>query len=173
MPTSTATETIGQMIKRLATDHVGPDALTKAVLAEIGHDPDRMYQALTEVLPAFCRRAITLGRQIIVDIREEDDTDDTSEPTAKVWVSKKQQRIHDWYTTELAKQFHVEGGYRRLGDCTATDLLYSAEERRQHAAGHLAEASKLEALADALDRYQAQTVADLGPAVLGDILRSA
>jgi len=53
---------------------------------------------------------------------------------------------------------------------TEADLTWAARERRRQAAGHLAEASRLDALRDALVRYQRTTVAELPPVVVREIM---
>jgi hypothetical protein len=60
-------------------------------------------------------------------------------------------------------------GYQKLGLLTYDDLIDSAASRRDMAKGNIANATKLESLADALKRYQADKVQELPQAVFRDI----
>lgn len=174
----TATESVSRLIRRLSRTVVGPEDLTKAVLSELGDSPEAMYSALEEILPSYCRRALGLQRRADIKIPPAEPSNEQEQllplplPAAsspRAPISKKQERIRLWYALQLEEQFSVGGEYKMLGQCTATDLVTSAAERRQQAAGALSWANKLEALADALNRYQTETVAELPEVVFTDI----
>jgi len=175
MTTIAPPETVRRRVRRLAATHVGPDALTKAVLTEIGHDPDALYAALREILPNYCRVILSAQR------RQDNPVPSVELPEAREItirggnVSRKVQGITDavteWWIKEMQSQYHVQGRYVHLGDCTEADLLWSAQERRTHAARNVAEATRLEALALAMHNYGVQTVKELPHSEVADIMR--
>lgn len=175
MPTLAPSEPIRTRIRRLAADNVGPHALTKAVLAEIGHDPTQVYAALSEILPSYCRLIIGVQRRNDNPYPILPPDSPPPAPPGRKNVSRKVQAITDavtaWWVAELAKQYHVESGFRYLGDCTADDLEWSANERRHQAAANLAEAERIDTLAAAMRRYKAATVRDLPRDTLAAIMR--
>lgn len=182
-----ANETIAQRARRLYATTLGPFELAQAVLAEIDCDRHVMRAALKEVLPSFCRVVIGNERRKNFKTNTADELDEellditdpaplpegSAPPAEKVWVSKKSERISTAYTELLASQFHVApglNGNRHLGDCTVENLAFAANERRQQAHGHITEAKRLEALADAIRRYSATRVADLPAQIVIDIM---
>lgn len=174
MPTAVKTESIAAMVKRLIPDHIGTDALSKAVLAELGNDHAAWYSALQEVLPVFCSRTITTSRKAAATGNQEEEEDDETPPPAPseaAWVSPRAKAQHDWYQTWICQQISGVNGMVSYAQATVDDLMHSAELRRSQAAGAVQEAARLEALADALRRYGKLTVAELPEAVVEDIMR--
>lgn len=147
-----------------------PDELARVVLAELGYDRTRLRAALAEVLPRFAVWAHSEDRTKLhlPPPREPEPAPPTpgrgSRPSANVAA------VHDWFRQFLLTQLAVEGGYQAMGDCTAADLLFAAGQRRRAADGFLVRAAEFERLADALDRYQVGTVAELAAEVVVDVL---
>lgn len=65
---------------------------------------------------------------------------------------------------------HVGDGHnKQLGDCTYEDLMFAAEERREHARKNLAKADQFEALAERMHAAGVARVADLPSGDLADL----
>lgn len=79
--------------------------------------------------------------------------------------------IIDWYEAELSRSVFVSDTWKRLADCTRSDVDKLASARKRKAADLIAEAEKYEALAQAMDESGADTVADLDPEVGREVLR--
>lgn len=172
--TQTLHETASQMVARLAEGYVGPDAISRAMLREVQHCPDRMRTLLAEVLPAFVRPRLHDARaRAARELNEPVATSPSKEPSPRTgrFVSRKVQAIHTAYEQLLATQYSTGEGYRRLGDCTAEDLAYAASLRRAQAAGNLFEAGRLEQLAAAVREYGAAKVAELPEAIVTEIMQ--
>lgn len=189
-------EPIGDMVRRLLPDHTGPLELTKAVLAEVGGDCERMYTVLETVLPMYCRYIIGTSRRKTASIPSTADvpapasaplppakpaptapppaTASNPAPSTRPPISRKQERIRNWWKAQMEEQYNIGPGkgYRKLGLLTYDDLIDSAASRHEMARGNIANATKLEALADALQRYQVEKVQDLPQAVFRDIWES-
>jgi len=181
--TTTEIERASAMVRRLADKHVGAYAISDALIEEIEDDPQLVLAMLRETLPTYVRERLGAQRREHVDLSgvEELDQatpDDGPSGTSRTYeaddgshfVSPKLRAIHDAYARRLATQFGTEHGMRPLGSLTEADLTWAARERRRQAAGHLAEASRLDALRDALVRYQRTTVAELPPVVVREIM---
>lgn len=78
------------------------------------------------------------------------------------------------YARALRDQVHVgAGAWKPLGDCTYDDLMFAAEERREHARQNAAAAERYQTLADLVRDEGAARVADLPVEVLRDRLGGA
>ena len=81
--------------------------------------------------------------------------------------SKKVAAIREAHEAWLRERISVAPGvYKMMGDCTAADLRYAAEKRRELAAANMVRAEQYDALADDMERNGAATVRDLGPSAM-------
>lgn len=154
--TPLAADSVRAVARRLAPHFDTPSSLAEAVLAEIGDDPARLVAALHESLPAYVADLIRGSRNRTITGR-----------------SAKVSGIRDWHKRFLAELLHTESGWRQIGACTASDLLFAAEERRVHAAKELCRAAQYEALAARLADAGVETVADLPESDVRDALDAA
>lgn len=172
-------ESAREMIQRLLPDHVGPYELTKAVLAEIGGDCERMYTVLDTVLPTYCRYVIGSSRRAAATLPStplpiqpaSPSAPQNPAPSTRPPISRKQERIRNWWKTQMEQQYNRGHGkgYERLGLMSYEDLMDSAEVNREMARGNIVQAVKIESLANALKRYRADKVQDLPEAVFRDV----
>lgn len=78
------------------------------------------------------------------------------------------------HAAALRDLIHVGAGVnKQLGDCTYEDLMFAAEERREHARRNAAKAAQFETLADRLRANGVDRVADLPAADLADLRAAA
>lgn len=149
MTTTLIHEPVRAMVSRLSVDLDGVELVAKAVLDELGTDPDRLRAALAELLPDFCGTQIRTIRN------------GGWKPGRKPGRSAKLTAIRDWHAKFLTLQLHVPDGYRRMADCTADDLLFAVGERKAQAAATLSTAAGLERLQIAMQKHKARVVSDL------------
>lgn len=186
-------ETAAKMVARLADTHVGPDAITKAILHELeavtcATCPScrKVLGLLGETLPAFVRprlhdARVKAARELedaVVELEEDDEyptqptlDEPPAPPRVGEFVSRRVERRHYAYARLLLTNYKTASGYLRLGECCAEDLEYAAKIRRDQAAGHLFEAGRLERLAAAAREYGAARVDELPETVVTDIMR--
>lgn len=177
----TTTERASQLVARLAETHVGPDAITAAILHEVGSNPLALRDLLAQVLPCYVRSRLSMGRRVPVTLEELiEEPVVTSDPApssdvvdedGRVWVSRKSLAIATAYERLMATQYGTENGYRPLGQCSVDDLEWAAAERRKQAAGHLVEAERLAKLAAAQREYGTTVVAELPHEIVAEIMQ--
>lgn len=78
-------------------------------------------------------------------------------------VSSKVNAIRDHWGAFLAERVQVEGTWKRVADCTVSDVEALAQERREVAARNAAHAKRFEKLAREMQAQGAATVADFKP----------
>lgn len=155
MTTQVDYEPVRAIVSRLSAQIDGVDLVVKAVLKELGRDPERLRTALAELLPDYVGTRIRDGRA------------DRARSAGRAVVGNgKRRAILAWHERFLADQLHVADGYRRMAKCTFDDLMFAASERRTQAASTMATADGYERLANALHDYDAKTVEALPAAVV-------
>lgn len=160
-------ETVRDRVIRLAQKLEGPHDIAQAVLAEI--DPeDGVRQAFSEILPEYCRIVLTNQRRSMSRTILEDAAPDAT-PAVR---SAKNDAIRNWFQRYLELQLCVGDTWKRMGDCTADDLMFGAVDRRKKANELLFRAAELNALADALASSDKKHVRDLPEAVVRGALES-
>lgn len=147
------------------TDLASPDEIAAEVVANLSSR--QLRAALAQALPLFVARAIQYRRSsnVILDPTQAR----AAEGTASVEVvggkqsarSLKVSGIRDAWARALADRVHIDGGYKLFGDCTYDDLVFAAEERREHARRNAAKAKQYLAVADRLKKLGVETVSEL------------
>jgi hypothetical protein len=160
MTTQLGYEPVRAIASRLSAEIDGVDLVVKAVLDELGTDPERLRFALAELLPDYVGTCIRVGR-----------AERARSAGRSVVGNGKRRAILAWHERFLADQLHVADGYRRMAECTFEDLMFAAAERRTQAAATNATADGYERLANALHDYDAKTVEALPAAVVQAALR--
>lgn len=94
-----------------------------------------------------------------------------STASGQVTPSASTAALIDWYAAELSALKHVGDRFIPLGQCTLKDVRYLSSSRRQKAADLIAEAKRYERLAEAMRQGDAETVAELDPAVGREVLK--
>lgn len=138
--------------------------------ADLGHLADTAFSRIDPADHAEALRQAMRGfvRQVIGEQR----ADLPAGPPAHVApsvaaTSAKVTAIRDHWQRALRDRLNVgEGSWKFLGDCTADDLLFAAEQRREHAARNRRRAAQLDALRQQLDDHDVATVGDLPAEVL-------
>lgn len=176
MPTALAVETVTAITRRLAPKFNSSSALANAVLEQLGDDPEDLRHALRQVLPSYVSAVIRNDRNDAINARNEpdptpepepepqdldEDEEDVVEIEETPVPSSKSDRIRARFQNILTSQLPTEHGYRLIGECTASDLLFAAELRYSTAAKTHARGKQYERLANAVLEYGARTVADL------------
>lgn len=158
-------ESVRDMVIRYAQKYEGPVDVANAILDDI--ESADIRGAFQEVLPDYCRNVLTQQR------RRNSSTDNMVElPSSSPATSAKTAAIRAWFGNFLASQLHTESGWKRMGDCTKSDLMFSAMERRTNAERVIRQADELEALASALDKHKKQALRDLPESVVRSVLSS-
>lgn len=139
-------------------DEPNPHIVAERVLDKISGDIDAMRIALNLSLsgwvatrakrPPLARPDSTRAQYV--------DGEGRRRPSAKA------AGLVDHYLRKLAASVNIgDGVWKKLGDCTVTDLHFLVQLRRGEAAANLEMAEKYQRLADALTKSQAATVATL------------
>lgn len=122
----------------------------------------RLRDALAESLPLLLQ---TLNQQ-----RRMDNPVLAGNASATPGRSAKVAGIAAMHAAALRVLVHVgQGANKQLGDCTYEDLMFAAEERREHARRNAAKADQFEALAGRLRVNGVGRVADLPAADLAEL----
>lgn len=124
------------------------------IAAEVARDvPGRdLRAALALALEPFVREAIQHRRR--------DNPIIGPKPTGH-GGSAKVRGIRDSWKAALRDLVHVEGNWKALGDCGYKDLMFAAEERREHARQNAAAAERYQRLADLVAEHKVSKVSDL------------
>lgn len=142
------------------TDLADPQDIAATIIADL--NPDDYPAVLAEALPQYVRQIMGAYRM---------QSHGAIPPS-----SAKVDAVRAWWARVLSEAVDVSGGggeWKRLGDCTAPDLLAVATFRREMAARNMATARQYEALAARLDEAGCKTVADLDPADAGAVFGRA
>jgi hypothetical protein len=134
----------------LCESYEDPHELAEAVLARLGKSPRILRAALAEVLPQFLAAFTSRKRNTTISSRSR-----ISNRSAKV------AGIREWFPRFLSETLFTEQGWRRIGECTADDLLFAASQRRKRAISEGIRANQYTRLADALKNEGVDTVAEL------------
>lgn len=160
-------ETVRDMVIRLSQVYEGPHDITDAIVKELDPTSETLRGALAEILPSYCTNV--LGNQ-----RRQNGRPPLT-PVGKLNVrSAKGNAIHDWYRRFLDEsQVPTEGhGWRRLGDCTASELLFCATTRKTQASKLVMQASGFEALAAAMNKRKVKVLRDMPESVVRSVIGS-
>lgn len=122
--------------------------------------PDELLRlALAQVLPSYVQtvfggnRSSTRGGQPFVQGPSRAD------------------RVRNWYQQFLAQPLQVNGAWKRLGECTSTDLVTLAADRRDIARRNERIAAEFDLMATQLKRRKVTHVCDLPAEVVEKIVR--
>lgn len=131
--------TVHELIKNTLdnTDLADPHEVAVAVAAQI--PPNAMGAALKEVLPVYIKVRYSLSRMKT-----------SAQSAPRPAGSPKVALVRSAWERQKNTPLNVGGEWKRLGECTASDLLVVAEQLRTNAAKSIAKAEYYERLADAI-----------------------
>lgn len=133
-------------------------AAVRAVLAETDlTDPQEIATKVAEAVPAGDLRA-TVALLLRDYVRVTFHPAHPSTPPAR---SAKRAALKEWAETYLRERVHVGGAYLMLGDCSYDNLCFLVTERIENAARSTAAAARYRRLADLVEQYGVERVADL------------
>ena len=160
-------ESVRDMVIRYAQLHEGPRDITDAIVKELDPIPDAIRSAFAEILPSYCTNV--LGNQRRQNARPPLETVD-----GRKVRSAKNDGIRDWFPRFLNdSQVPTEGnGWKRLGDCTSSELIFGALTRKTQATKLVMQARELEALAAAMDKHKKKILRDMSESVVRAALGS-
>lgn len=195
MITATKYESVKEMVARLVSDHVGADVIAPLIMEEVRGTPpcdchgchiaeEMIYHAVSKVLGSYRRHEppdlppSDLPAEPFVESSVETDEDGEVVFPPEVWASSRQRHISKAatdpkYLAYLHDRQYVStvGDWVSLGDLTAPLCRLNAERRRDQAAGFLSTAAKLESLANSLEAFRVDRVAQLPQSVVLDIMK--
>jgi hypothetical protein len=144
---------IAAMVKDIleTTDLVDPDDVTAKVRSMLGTDVESLNAALDETLRPYVRLLFPRGA-----------TPESRTPSSRSWrVDGTREMAPVWHEQRMAESTYVNGIYKAYGDCTADDLGWLAQYRRDKADGLLFEAKRHDSVCAALKRSRKTTVRQL------------
>ena len=155
-----------ERIQRLldATELSSPHDVARALLNELDNTPDRAdaYRgALIDVLPTYVSVEFSRAR-MLSPVAAVVDADDAA-PREPVGSAKVAACRDDWAARKNTPVSLPGGTWKRLADCTATDLLAVAGKLREVADKTNAKAAWYETLADALPEGATVAALDADP----------
>lgn len=181
-------EEFRNLVRLIAASEPNPHRVAEVLLGKLSGHPDALIVALGETAPRWV--AAFIKRPHVTPPAEPRDQDDSDygptfsgAPTAppvftdsegNKRLSRRQVGLVDWYTAKLDASVKVggtTGDWKRLRDCTVSDLDWMIDERLSQAAQNVDTARRLERLRDTMREAKAGSVADLDPAVGREILR--
>lgn len=136
-------------------------SLAEAVYDRI--DPANHAEALRQTLRGFVRQMVSEQRPDLAPPLPPASAPSIAGgqvPSAKVAA------IRDGWQRALRSLVYVGAEHKQLAACTAADLLFAAEYRREQAAANRRRASQFDALRQHLDEHGVATVGDLPAEVL-------
>lgn len=146
-----------------ASTTADPPSIAKQVLDRIDRRHSR--EALEQALPTIVQHVISRGRNAAgADPAADHPKDATQGRIVGGGHSAKVAGIREWWRRQLNTMVAVgpaPDDWKRLRDCTATDLDFAAEIREHLARSNAAAAERMRDLAADLRRTGAATVADL------------
>lgn len=133
------------------TSESDPRSIAAEVLASI---PDEGWrEVVSPALVSYVSSLVTRSRQGVP----------TQPNRPKVVRSAKVAGIRDDWQRFLGERVQVEGTWKRVAECTVSDVQVLARERRDVAARNVAHAKRFEKLAKDMQAQGALTVADFKP----------
>lgn len=141
-----------------ASETTDPASLAREIAEKI---PSRSVRAcLAEALAPYVREQIQHSRSVATAMQEAPGPSRSSKVAA----------IRSWSRKQLRERYHVGAGeWKFLGDFTYEDLVFAANERRDHAARNLAKAAQFDQLAELVQARGVATVAELAEADLEQV----
>jgi hypothetical protein len=165
-------------LRHLVRDVLATSTLTtpKDIAEEVRRriKPGQRDQALAQCLPEYVREEVTRQRTITTGATERSGAGgEVARPGGRA-RSAKVAAVRGYWQSQLRQRIHIgRGEWRMLGDCTFTDLMYAAQERRQHAERNLAAAEEFERYAQAVQAHRVERLRDLPGAALADLKAAA
>lgn len=136
-----------------------PDEIAHKVAEGIG--PREVRSALLQALPNYVSRVIQQRRSVNVILDPSQATEERETARKQSARSFKVGAIRSAWQRALMDRVHVHDGYKLFGECTYEDLVFAAEERRDHARRNAAKAEQYSAVAAKLQAFGVATVAEL------------
>lgn len=134
-----------------------PREIAAEVLASI---PDEdLRDCLADALAVYVSRHLTRGRS---GVPTPEKLEEGLRPVTPA-RSAKVNAIRDHWAKFLGERVQVEGTWKRVAECTVSDVQVLARERRDVAARNVAHAKRFEKLANDMQAQGALTVADFKP----------
>jgi hypothetical protein len=136
------------------------DVVRTSLVADPGLIADDLF---ARILPADYEAALQQAlRHFVRQVLSEERSHPQIHSPAGPGVSAKRQMIADGWQRRLRDRLSVaDGEWKFLGDCTAVDLQFAADYRREQAARNRAKAAQYDVLRHLLEERGAERVADL------------
>lgn len=146
----------------------------RALIREVGRtslvaDPGLLADDVYRRIPAEDRDAALQQalRQSVRQVMSEERMQTQITAPSSPGTSAKVQGIRDHWQRALRDRLNVgEGVWKFLADCTAEDLIFAAEQRREQASRNRAKAAQFDTLRQQLDEHGVDRVGDLPANVL-------
>jgi hypothetical protein len=142
-------ETVRSIAQRLSAEHTTPDSLAHAVLDELGFNPERLRQALIEVLPTYVAGVKRNSRNTTFSSANE------NRARGKVVA------MRSWHSRWLEESLHTQTGWKRVRDTTRDDWLFAAQERANHIAAESVRMNQCARMAELFNVHGATTADQL------------
>jgi hypothetical protein len=137
------------------SDLASPEEIAARVAENVGSK--QLRAALAQSLPHYVSRVIQNRRASNVILNP----NAVQGPVANSGRSAKVMGIRNAWARALADRLHVADGYKLLGECTYNDLMFAAEERRDHARRNSVKADQYAAVAKRLTELGLTKVSEL------------
>lgn len=147
----------------------------------------QVREALEVVLPQFCTQWISQERMKVRNARPDSAHNARPDPKASLPGNAtkpgqpnalKPRSVTDhirdnWHASFLAQDVKIGRAYKKIGDCTAAELLELASRNRDHAASAISVAGRYEQLAAEMTSRKVKVVSKLPAAVVRAVFLGA
>ena len=146
-------DSVRSIAYRLSLEHAEPRTLAAAVLEELGFEPERLREALREVLPTFVAGIKRNSRNITMSEAGKDR--EVSKPRGKVVA------MRSWHQRWLDESLHTAEGWKRIRETTQQDWIFAAQERANHIASEHVRMSQCREMAELFRIHKVTLAVDL------------